>query len=295
MTLQMFLHTAAFYRGVETARWDSNALNLLGFVFPYAATAKGIGYLEDPYGFVLFVLWFGALLVLIHRAKTRDFSRHGAFNLVVAAVVALPVMTCGIRRVAGIYPFRSVPADVFEHYSALGDINRSSPCRLHVTRWGNVSAETPTRLLTAELRAVDQTSKAGDVSEDSRTGRKPAVYGPSKHTPELLSCTNPVKLYAGDYVVSFWLRVEEEPEAVVLAVQDLGKGRSLASHRVSASDLSPSQEFSRVTLRFSLSGLSKLSFRVYVDSKSKVEVLKYTLQPSCLEELVQALGKSRSE
>ena len=295
MTLQMFLHTAGFYRGVETARLYSSALNLLGFVFPYAATGHAIWHLEDPYGFLLFLLWFGGVLVLIHWARIRDFSRHGAFNLVVAAIVALPVMTCGIRRMAGIQPFNSVPADVLEHYSALNDINRSSPCRLHVTRWGDVSAKAVAEVLTLRLHAAGQKSRAGGVSEDSRTGHKPAVYDPSKHMLELLSYTYPVKLHAGDYVVSFWLRVEDEPDAVVLDVQDMGTGKSLASRRVSASDLAPREEFSRVPLRFSLSGLSKLSFRVYVDSKSKVEVLKYTLQPGCLEELVQALGKSRFE
>lgn len=295
MTLQMFLHTAAFYRGVETARLYSSALNLLGFVFPYAATAKGIGHLEDPYGFLLFLLWFSGVLVLIHWARIRDFSRHGAFNLVVAAIVALPVMTCVIRRVAGIQPFRFVPAGVLEHYSALGDINRSSPCRLHVARWGDVPAEILMRLLTVELRAVDQTSRTGDAPEDSRTGHKPAVHVPSKHTPELLSCTNPVKLYAGDYVVSFWLKGEEEPETVVLDVQDMGTGKSLASRRVRLPIPSSSTESWPLPLRFSLSRFSKLKFGVYADSKSKVEVLKYTLQPGCLEELVQALEKSHSE
>ncbi|MDP2898347.1 MAG: hypothetical protein Q8Q12_17555 [bacterium] len=295
MTLQMFLHTAAFYRGVETAHWYFPAVKLLAFVFPYAATGKPVGHIEDPFGLLLFVLWLGGLFGVIHLLKRKNLSWHGAFNVIIAAIVVLPVMTSAVRRVVGIQPFNSVPADILEHYSALNDINHSSRRQLRAARWGDVRAETLTELLTLELLAVDQKSRTGDVWEQKITRQKVVGYDPTKHKPDFLSYTYPVKLHAGDYVVSFWLRVEDEPDAVVLDVQDMGTGKSLASRRVSASDLAPREEFSRVPLRFSLSGLSKLSFRVYVDSKSKVEVLKYTLQPSCLEELVQVLGKSRFE
>ena len=295
MTLQMFLHTAAFYRGVETAHRYTPALKLLAFVFPYAATARGIAYLEDPYGIILFLLWGGGLLGIIHLMKKKNLSWHGALNVAVAAILALPVLTCAIRRVAGLQPFNSVPADVPEHLSALTDVNHASRQELHASSWGNVRAETLNRTLTMELLAVDQKSGTGEIWEEKATGQKVAGFDPTKHTSDFLSYTNPVKLHAGDYVAAFWLNMEDERGTSVLDVQDMGTGRILASRRARASDMGTSDGFCQVSLRFALSEFSKLSLRVYVDSQGKVALLKYTLQPGCLKEVVRAVANRGSE
>ena len=291
LTAQMFFDPFVFFYGVGLAHSYSPALKLLAFLFPYVATGRSVGHIEDPLGLLLFILWLGGLLSVIHLLGRKRLSWRGAFNLVIAVLLALPIVTSTIRRVTGIGPFRSVPANVWGHYFALNDINHSSRHKLHAARWGDVRGGTLKRLLTIELLAVDQKSRTGDVWEEKASGRKVVGYDPLKHEPDFLSYTHPVKLHAGDYVVSLWLRPEEKRGFAILDVQDLGTGRILASRRMGFSDLAPREEFSRAPLHFSLSEFSKVGFRVYVDSKGKVEVLKYSLLPGCLEELVRAAEK----
>ncbi len=291
ITLRMLLDPAAFFRGAESAQWTSPEVKLVGLFFPYAATADPIRYIEDSSGIMLFMLWTGLLIGLIEWVKKKQVPWHRAFNLAIAAILALPLLTAGIRRAVNLQPYHTIVMDPLGHYSALAGINRSAPERLHVARWGAVTPGVLKEELTLELPAGEQKSRTGGLYADDATGQKVVLFDPATDEPDYLSYSYPLKLNAGDYVVHFCISVEQWSgnNEILVDVQDMVRNELIASHRVTASDLLDGQEFSPVPLSFSLARYSKVSFRVYVDAKSTVRILKYSLQPGCLPELLAAV------
>jgi len=297
IALRMFLNPAPFYRGAETAHWYSPAVKMLGFFYPYAAMSHSIYHIEDPYGILLFLLWAGGSIALIQGVRKKEMPWHRCFNLAIVAILALPLLTTAIRRAINLQPYQFAATEPLGHYSALIGVNCFSSAPLRVARWGEISPHVLTEHLTLELLAAEQKSSTGDVWTDRSTQHKVVAFDPSKDKPDYLSYTHPLKLHRGDYVIHFWLAVDgwNAENSIIIDVQDMQTGRAIASHRVGPSDLSNGKEFAQVPLPFSVSRYSKLSFRVYVDAKNTVRVLKYSLQPGSLPELLAAVEGSAAE
>jgi hypothetical protein len=297
ITLGMLLNPVAFYRGVETAYGYSSAVKLVVLFYPYVWTGHTVYHIEDPYGILLFLLWFVGVLALIRCLKRKEMAWHRVFHLAIAAIVALPLLSTTIRRLTHLPAYGSAETEPLGHFSGLISINRPSSAPLHAARWGRIAPEVLTEQLTLELLAAEQKSRTGDVETDESTGQKVVAFRPGTDKAGYLSYTYPLKLHRGDWVAFFSLSLDgwDGENAVVVDVQDMETGRAIASRRVEPSDIRHGGGFEQLPVRFSLDHDSKLSFRIYVDARNTVRILKYSLQPGCLPELLAAMGRERRE
>ncbi len=319
ITLRMLINPDHFYVGAENARWFSPATQLIALFYPYAGTSRPLSHIEDTFGIALFVVWVAGVIYLLQRARRKEMSWRRSFNMTVAAILALPLFTTAVRRAFNYQPYQFSFSGSLEHYSTLIGINRARrAAKLHVARWGEIPPETLTKELTLELPAVEEKSRTGEVENDESLNQKVVTFQPGKHEPGFLSYTRPLKIHRGDYRVHFWLAADtwNPGNSVVLDVQDMVTGKVIASHRLTSSDFgfrisdfgfaipesaictphSPSdlpnaEELVAFPLIFSLPRYSKLSFRIYVDAKSPVRVLKYSVEPLCLPELLAAIKR----
>jgi hypothetical protein len=291
ITLQMLFNTGHFYRGTETARWLSPAAQLIALFFPYAGTFRPVSRLEDPFGILLFVLWIAGVICLLQWARRREIPWHRSLHLTIAAILVLPLLTTGIRRVLGRQPYQFSFSGALEHFSTVAGINQPSSANLHVVEWGKIAPGTVAKELTLELPAVEQKTATGEVAKEGLLNREVVAYEPGKHQPGYLSYTHPLNLFSGAYLGRFYLAVEGwNPEnSIVLDVQDMATGDVIASRRVSSADLSDARQFTPVPVPFSLERYLRVSLRVYVDAKSPVQVLEYSLEPLCLPEILAGM------
>ncbi len=290
MTVLVLMHPDRFYRGAENARWFSPAAQLIALFYPYVGTWRGVNQIEDPFGIVLFVLWVGGAIALLQWAKKKEMPWHRCFNMVIAAILALPIFSTAVRRITNQQPYKFSFLEPSERYSTLAGINRPSKTRIRVAAWGEISPQTLRKQLTLELPAGDQIIAAGEIQTDELTQQKVVVYDPAKHKPGYLSRTGRLKFFAGEYIARFWLSFEAlgPEDSLIIDAQDMKSRRVVAYRRLTAADVPMGKEFAPVDLPFSVKRFSNLSLRVSVDARNPVRFLRFCVEPSCLEELLSA-------
>jgi hypothetical protein len=289
-SLRMFIQPVHFYRGVQTSHLYTPAAKLIALFFPNAGNVKHVARLEDPVGVLLFILWLGGAIAFLVLAEKKERAWHRSFNLAIAIILALPISATVIRRATGRHPYESAVSDPLEHYSSLIGINRPSRAELRVSKWGKPSRETLAKEVTLEIPATDEKSRTGDVLMDEFTRQNVVVYEPGKHEPGYLCYTHPVKVFQGYFIAHFWLAADSQAvgDSVVIDIQDMETGKVIARRELTASDFPVGKAFVSSRLPFSLEVYSKISLRVYVEGKSRVRLLKFSIEPGCLRELLAA-------
>lgn len=302
ITLSMLVNTQHFYRAVETARWYFPATQLIALFYPYAGTGDPLHYPEDPWAIALFILWIAAALSLIQWAKKKQLTWHSAFNTTIAAVLALPLLTTAIRRTLDWQPYQFSFSGPPEHYSTLTSLNTSSRAKLRIALWGRVSPQTVRQTLTFQLPAIEQKQTTGETGKDESLDRKFLLYDPRRHQPGYLCYSHPLRslegryLARGHYVARFWLSVDRwnAEDTIILDIQDMRTGDIMAARRLTTANCPTGKDFVPIPVPFSLQRYSKLSLRTYVDTQTPVRILKFTVEPRCLPELVAAVRVDRS-
>jgi hypothetical protein len=291
ITLSMLVNPDRLYRGAENARWFSPAAQLIALFYPYAGTWRPVNQIEDPFGIVLFVLWVGGAIALLQWAKKKEMPWHHCFNVAIASILALPIFTTAIRRLTNQQPYKFSLLDPSEHYSTLAGINRPSKAGLRLAAWGEISPQTLRKQLTLDLPAADQITGAGEILTDELTQQKVVAYDPAKHKPGYLSRTGRLKFFAGEYIARFWLGLEVmgPEDSLIIDAQDMKSRRVVAYRRLTAADVPTGKEFAPVDLPFSVERFFNLSLRVYVDARNPVRFLKFSVEPSCLAEVLSAV------
>lgn len=302
ITLSMLVNTQNFYRAVETARWYSPATQLIALFYPHAGTGGPLHYPEDSWAIALFILWIAAALSLIQWGKKKQLTWHSAFNTSIAVVLALPLLTTALRRTLDWQPYQFSFSGPPEHYSTLMGLNNPSRAKLRIARWGRVSSQTVRKKLTLQLPAVEQKQTTGEIGKDQSLDRRFLLYDPQRHEPGYLCYSHPLRslegryLAQGHYVARFWLSVDRwtADDSILLDIQDMQTGDIIAARRLMAADCPAGKDFVPIPVPFSLQRYSKLSLRTYVDTQTPVRILKFTVEPHCLPELVAAVRGDRS-
>lgn len=292
ITLRMLINTDHFYRGAESARWHCPATQLISLFYPYAGTYRTVCRIEDPFGILVFTAWVAGVVCLLQWARKKKMLWHHSFNLTITAILALPLFTTAVRRGLNCHPYQFSFTGALEHYSTLIGINRASrAARLHVARWGQIPPETARKELTLELPAVEQKSRTGQIKSGESVNREFLAYDPDKHEPGYLSYTHPLKIHPGGYFASFWVSADgwNPDDSIILDIQDMQTEKSIAIYHLASYHVRKGKKFARIRVPFFLQRYTKLSLRVYVDAKSSVGVLKYSIEPQCLHELLAAI------